>query len=383
MINSKLPGIGQSIFAVMTKMANDFSAINLSQGFPDFNCDEQLIELVRKYALQGFNQYAPMPGVLKLREAISQKTKRFYGFTADPDKHITVAAGATQALFTAITAIVERGDEVIIFEPAYDSYLPAILLSGGIPVPIELNENDFSYDWDLVKSKINSRTKLVIVNSPHNPSGYMFTENDMAQLCEIAENNDLLFISDEVYEHITFDGRKHLSFLSYPQLSAKSMVISSFGKTYHTTGWKMGYVIANEILTAEFRKVHQFNVFAVNTPIQYAYADFLADDIHPNALPGFYEKKRNYFIDELKGSAFDLTPASGTYFQLLDYTKIIKKDDFLFAETLVKDGGVSVIPLSPFYSQKGKSRYIRICFAKTEKILKTAAEKLREYSLKR
>lgn len=382
MIHSKLPGISQSIFAVMTKMANDFNAINLSQGFPDFNCPESLIELVRDYSLKGYNQYAPMPGVLKLREAIASKVARFYDHKCDPDLNVTVTAGATQALFTAILALVNSGDEVIIFEPAYDSYLPGIILAGGVPVPVELNENDFGYDWDLVKSKITAKTKLIILNSPHNPTGYVSNPDDIAELKGIAQKNDIYFISDEVYEHIIFDRNEHLSFLKYPELSSKSIVVSSFGKTYHTTGWKMGYVIANQELTKEFRKVHQFNVFAVNTPVQYAYSDFLKDDEHPKSLPDFYQGKRDYFVKLMEDSPFKIIPASGTYFQLLDYTGLSKLDDFSFAEKLVKEAGVSVIPLSPFYTQKGKRRYIRICFAKTEKVLEAAAEKLKACNYK-
>lgn len=380
MITSKLPGIGQSIFAVMSKMANDQRAINLSQGFPDFNCPEQLIELVRHYSLKGFNQYAPMPGVLRLREEIAAKVKRFYDHDTDPELNITITAGATQALFTAILAVVGDGDEVIVFEPAYDSYLPAIILAGGVPVPIELNEKDFSYDWELVRAKITDRTRLIILNSPHNPSGYVFTPEDISELHKIASEKDVFFISDEVYEHIIFDGKEHLSFLKYPELSSRSLIISSFGKTYHTTGWKMGYVIANEELTKEFRKVHQFNVFAVNTPVQHAYAEFIQDDEHPRQLPEFYQKKRDYFLELISESPFQASPASGTYFQLLDYTGISSMDDFSFAEKLVKEIGVAVIPLSPFYTVKGKRKYIRICFAKTEKVLEDASLKLKSGS---
>ncbi|NCQ17026.1 MAG: methionine aminotransferase [Ignavibacteria bacterium CG22_combo_CG10-13_8_21_14_all_37_15] len=375
-MNSKLPNSGTSIFAVMSAMAKENNAINLSQGFPDFNCPDKLIEYVHDFMKGGFNQYAPMQGIPVLRKAISEKMEKLYGKYFNPEKEITITAGGTQALFTAISAFVHKGDEVILFEPAYDSYLPSVLLNGGIPIPIKLDEKKFTIDWENVRSVLTSKTKMIILNTPHNPSGTVLQQNDIEELIKIVNDFDLILLSDEVYEHIIFDDEEHLSFAKYEELASRSLIVFSFGKTYHTTGWKMGYVLAPALLTNEFRKVHQFNVFCVNTPIQLAYAEMMKDEEHYLSLPKFYQQKRDYFIGLMKDSKFTLTPSKGTYFQLLEYSKLSNLSDMEFAKWLTREIGVAVIPLSPFYSNGTESKYIRICFAKSEEVLKAAAEKL-------
>jgi methionine aminotransferase len=374
--NSKLPQIGLSIFATMSKMALQHNAINLSQGFPDFNCSEELIELVSKYQKQGFNQYAPMSGVLQLREMISHKIENLYNHRYDVEKEITIAAGATQALFTAISSVIQKDDEVIIIEPAYDSYLPVVLLNGGKPVFVSLSKNDFSFDWDTVKDAITDKTRMLIINSPHNPTGSVLTEDDIKILEEITRNTKILILSDEVYEHIIFDGTNHISLSQSEELSKRSFVISSFGKTFHSTGWKIGYCSAPENLTTEFRKFHQFVVYAVNTPIQYAYAEYLSEPSHYIELPDFYQQKRDYLINILADSKFKIRPAKGTYFQLLDYSKISDLNDMDFAIKMTKEIGVAVIPISPFCTLDKSRKLIRVCFAKNEDVLKKAGEKL-------
>lgn len=375
-MKSKLSKVGTSIFAVMSKLAVEHSAINLSQGFPDFNCPEELIDLVYHYQKKGMNQYAPMPGVENLRIEISKKIEKLHGRSNDVQKEITITAGATQALYAAISCVVQKGDEVIIFEPAYDSYIPTILANGGVSVSIKLDKNDYSINWEIVKNKISKKTKLIIVNSPHNPTGSIISYNDIKQLEELIRNKNIFVISDEVYEHIIFDGHEHLSLSRSDVLAKKTFVISSFGKTYHTTGWKMGYCAAPKKLTKEFRKFHQFMVFAVNTPIQYAYADFMKNEKHYMDLPEFYQTKRDLFASLLKKSKFELKECKGTYFQLLDYSKLSDLDDMQFSEYLTKSAGVAVIPLSPFYSSKNKDKVIRVCFAKNNSVLSKAAEKL-------
>jgi methionine aminotransferase len=375
-IKTKLPEWGTSIFTIMSRMAVEYNAINLAQGFPDFNCDGELLELVSYYQNKGYNQYAPMQGVLNLRKAISEKIEKLHNKHYDVEKEITITSGATQALYTAITAIIQKGDEVIIFEPAYDSYVPDVLSNGGIPVYIPLNKKDYSYDWDLVHKKISKKTKAIIINSPHNPTGSLISQADIQELENIVKGTDILIISDEVYEHITFEGKKHISLASSEILSERTFVISSFGKTYHTTGWKMGYCAAPEKLTKEFRKMHQFIVFSSNTPIQYAYADFMKQEKRFLSLGDFYQKKRDIFLNEIRNSKFSLKPCEGTYFQLLDYSNISDMKDTEFAEYLTKEIGVAVIPLSPFYENRESKSLIRICFAKTDEILKEAASKL-------
>lgn len=375
-IKSKLPDVETSIFAVMSKMANDFKAINLSQGFPDFNCSDQLVELVNHFMKKGFNQYAPMPGTPELRKQISQKVKRDYGRKYDYENEITVTAGATQALYTAFSAIVNAGDEVIVFEPAYDSYIPAIKANSGIPISIQLNAADFSIPWQEVEKSITIKTKCIVINSPHNPTGSILKESDIVQLQNIVKDTNIFIISDEVYEHIIFDEQKHLGFAIYDELAKRSFIISSFGKTFHTTGWKMGYCCAPEYLTAEFRKFHQFIVFAVNTPIQLAVAEFLKDQNNISFLPDFYQQKRNLFTSLIRDSKFILRNCDGTYFQLLDYSNISDINDLEFSEYLTKEVGVAVIPLSPFYKNGNSHKLIRVCFAKNDEVLKQATEKL-------
>lgn len=375
-IQSKLPNVGTSIFAVMSKMAVENKAINLSQGFPDFNCSDRLLELVHHYQLKGFNQYAPMPGIPPLRESISIKTKKHYGVSFNPDTEITITAGATEALFASITALIHPGDEVILFEPAYDCYSPAVLLSGGIPVYIPLTDGDFRIDWERVEKNISSKTKMIIVNSPHNPTGSVINEEDVRRLEQLSSRYNFFILSDEVYEHIIFDGLKHVTLSSSPILKERSIVISSFGKTFHTTGWKVGYICAPESITNEIIKVHQFIVFAVNTPIQYAYAEYLKDEKSYLHLNNFYQEKRDFAIKMFEKTKFKMIPAKGTYFQLLDYSGISDKSDFEFAEYLAKEIGVAVIPLSPFYSGKYDGKLIRICFAKSEAVIEHAAERL-------
>ena len=375
--SSKLPSFGTTIFTVMSKMALDHNAMNLSQGFPDFNCSEKLLDSVNYFQRKGFNQYAPMQGVPVLRISISKKIKKLYGHSYDPDKEITVTAGATQAIFTAVTAFVSKGDEVIILEPAFDSYTPSVLANGGTPVFVPLNPYNYSIDWEKVNAAKTDRTRMLIINSPHNPTGSIINASDITELEEFTKDTNILIISDEVYEHIIFDGEKHLSLCSSEELSARSFVISSFGKTYHTTGWKIGYCAAPEGLTSEFRKIHQFNVFTVNTPIQHAYAEFMKYEEEYLSLPEFYGKKRDLVLDILKDSRFKFTPAKGTYFQLLDYSAVSDLNDMEFTEYLTKEKGIATIPLSPFYSSGNKDKIIRICFAKKDEALIKAANILK------
>lgn len=375
-LNSKLPDTGTSIFAVMSKLADEHNAINLSQGFPDFNCSDKLIELVNSFMKKGFNQYAPMPGTIELRREISRIINKLYGKHYNPDTEITLTAGATQALFTAFSTLIEKGDEVIVFEPAYDSYLPAIKLNGGVPITIKLNEEDYSIPWEIVADSITEKTKCIVFNSPHNPTGAVLNNNDISTLIELVKNKNIYLISDEVYEHIIFDGREHLSFARYDELSKRSFVISSFGKTFHTTGWKAGYCCASEELMREFRKIHQFIVFAVNTPVQLAIAEFLKDDSNFLNLKSFYKAKRDLFRDLIKESGFKLRECSGTYFQLLDYSNISGMNDMDFSKQLIEKTGVAVIPISPFYSTKVSSHIVRVCFAKKDEVLISASKRL-------
>ncbi|HKI77039.1 MAG TPA: methionine aminotransferase [Ignavibacteriaceae bacterium] len=373
-INSKLPGFGLSIFAKMTKLAQENKAINLSQGFPDFNCSDELIELVNKYQKKGFNQYAPMPGVFELRQKISKKIKKLYSKKYNFESEITITSGATQALYTAISCSIKKDDEVIIPEPAYDSYSPVVILNGGNPVYVPLNKNDFTLDWNKIKDAITDKTRMIIINSPHNPTGSIITHSDIKILEEITRDTKILILSDEVYEHIIFDGQKHISISESEELSAKAFVISSFGKTYHTTGWKIGYCAAPEHLTEEFRKIHQFIVFAVNTPIQLAYAEYMNEEKHYQNLSPFYQRKRDILIDSLTKSRFKFSPTKGTYFQLLDYSNISDKNDMEFAIYLAKEKGVAVIPISPFCTIDKEKKIIRVCFAKNDEVLMKASE---------
>jgi len=373
-LSSKLPSTETSIFAVMSALANQYGAINLSQGFPDFQIDEKLIDLVHKYMKKGMNQYAPMIGVKELREVIAEKIFNTYKASYNPETEINITAGATQAIFTIISAVIQEGDEVIIFEPAYDSYVPAIKINKGIPVYAQLQAPDYHIDWEIVKKLINKNTKLIIINSPHNPTGSILKEDDLKMLVKLTSNTDILVLSDEVYEHLIFDNLKHESVCLYPELAQRSFVTFSFGKTLHATGWKMGYVLAPENLMKEFRKVHQFNVFTCNTPIQYAIAEYLKDKENFIHLPEFYQKKRDFFVESIKNSRFNIIPCYGTYFQLLEFSRITDEKEIDFAIRLTKEYKIASIPISSFYNKAKENKTLRFCFAKTEETILKAAE---------
>ena len=375
-IKSKQPNLGVTIFATMTRLANEENAINLSQGFPDFHCHPDLVQLVNQHMQTGHNQYAPMQGVMSLREKLAEKIEIVYEAKYNPDTEITVTAGATEALFAAITAVVHPGDEVIVFEPWYDAYVPVIQYNRGIPVYIKMNQPDYHIDWTEVEKAITPKTRLMIFNSPHNPSGSILNKTDIEQLIRLVKNTDIILINDEVYEHIIFDGAIHQSFSCYKKLYERSMVISSFGKTYHTTGWKVGYCAAPKELSAEFQKVHQFLTYAVNTPIQMAYADFLDRSDLYLELSSFYQKKRDLFTNLIKSSQFKLLPCRGTYFQLADYSAIGMENDLEFAKRLTREVKVAAIPTSVFYHKNDDHKIIRFCFAKQDKTLKKAGERL-------
>jgi methionine aminotransferase len=377
-ISSKLPRVGTTIFTVMSKLAAEHNAINLSQGFPDFDCPPGLVTAVNKAMKAGHNQYAPMPGVMKLREMIAEKTEELYGAKYDPDTEITVTAGATQAIYTAISATIREGDEVIIFEPAYDCYEPAIELNGGKAIYMQLKAPDYNINWNEVKKVINHRTRMIIINSPHNPTGAVLRPEDMKQLEKLTKNTEIIILADEVYEHIIFDGLTHESMAKYPNLANRSFIVSSFGKTFHTTGWKIGYCVAPKELMAEFRKVHQFLVFATNTPMQFGIAEFLKNKSHYEELGKFYQAKRDLFISALKGSRFSLTPSPGTYFQLLSYDKITKEKDAEYAVRLIKENGIAAIPISVFYHKPVYDNMLRFCFAKKDATIEKAAEILKK-----
>lgn len=375
-LSSKLPNVGVTIFAVMSKLANDTGAINLSQGFPDFDVDPELRDLVQKYMALGYNQYAPMQGVPALRQQISKKTKEIYGASYDPDTDITVTSGATEAIFSAITCVVNRGDEVVLFEPAYDAYAPAVMLSGGIPVYVTLKYPDYHVDWNEVKDALTKKTKLLILNSPHNPTGTILAPQDMAALMDITADTDILIISDEVYEHIVFDGNRHESITRYPLLAKRSFVISSFGKTYSATGWKLGYCLAPRQLSEEFQKIHQFVTYASNTPIQLAFAEFMEKKEKYLSLAGFYQERRDLFVSLIKDSRFKPLPCRGTYFQMLSYEAISNENDIDFAKRLTTEHKVAAIPPSVFYVQGDDHKALRFCFAKKDETMIKAAEKL-------
>ncbi len=375
-LHSKLPTVGTTIFTVMSQLAAEHNAINLSQGFPNFECSPELVSLVNQYMKKGLNQYSPMQGIMPLRETIAAKMQDLYGAIYSPDKEINITAGGTEAIYAAITAVVNEGDEVIIIEPAYDCYVPAIELSGGIPIYVKLKEPDYTIDWNEVKKLVNQRTRMIMINTPHNPTGAVMSANDMKMLENITDGTDIVILSDEVYEHIIFDNHKHQSVCLFPKLAERSFVVFSFGKTYHTTGWKMGYVLAPERLMAEFRKVHQFLVFCVNTPLQYALADYMKNKDAYMQLGSFYQEKRDYFIKLIKGSKFKITPAAGSYFQMLDYSGITQEKDTEYAIRLTKEIGVASVPTSAFYHEAIDNKQLRFCFAKTNETLEKAAEKL-------
>ncbi len=373
-ISSKLPKQGITIFSIMSAYAAEHGALNLSQGFPDFNCSPKLIELVNKAMLAGHNQYAPMPGYMPLREEIAAKVQAQYSATYNPDTEITITAGATLAIYAAISAIVKEGDEVIVVEPAYDSYVPAIEMTGARPVFAELKYPQYAPDWDEVKKLITFKTKMIIINTPHNPSGSTLNAGDLQKLQKITDNSDIVILSDEVYEHIIFDGLEHQSVSRFPKLAERSFVISSFGKTYHTTGWKMGYVLAPENLMKEFRKIYQFMAFSANTPLQVAYAQYIKESDDHLQLSAFYQEKRDYFQKLIKGSNFKILPCQGSYFQLLGYDKITQEKDTDYALRLTREKKLASIPVSVFYQKNRDNHVLRFCFAKSNETLEKAAE---------
>ena len=377
MLRNKLPGKGTNIFTVMTKMAQDHCAINLSQGFPDFEGPQALRERVAYHMGHGHNQYAPLAGVPELRKQIADKVLDIYGCKIDPDTEVAITPGATEAIFCAITAVVHAGDEVIIFDPAYDTYEPSVTLNGGVTKHIALLYPDFAIDWQQVRDTITDRTRLIILNTPHNPTGTVWSELDIQQLREAIADRDIHLLSDEVYEHMCFDGKEHVSLLRYPDLAARTFAISSFGKTYHATGWRVGYCIAPRPLMEEFLRLHQFINFSTNTPIQYAIADFLRDcPQHHYELGGFYQQKRDLFCELMASSKFDLIPSAGTYFQLADYSAISDEPDTEFATRLTKEHKVGAIPVSVFYQHPPQQQIVRFCFAKHDDTLRAAAERL-------
>ncbi|ANW94774.1 aminotransferase [Wenyingzhuangia fucanilytica] len=371
---SKLPKLSESIFSTMSALANQYDAINLSQGFPNFKTSEKLQQLVTEAMQNGHNQYAPMRGDLELREVIAHKIYKSHQTQYNPLTEITITAGATEALFNAITAFVHQNDEVIIFKPAFDSYEPVVELNGGVPVFIQLNYPDYKINWDEVASKINSKTKMMIVNTPLNPTGTLFTNNDMLALQNLIKNTNIIVLSDEVYEHMTYDGLLHESACKYPTLKEHSFVIASFGKTFHNTGWKIGYTAAPKHLMDEFIKVHEFNVFSINTPYQKAFATYIQDENNYNYLNQFYQDKRNLFLDGIKNSKFTFTPTKGTYFQLLKYDTITQENDVDFAKRLVKEFRIATIPISVFNTNQLDEKVLRFCFAKTDETIKKATE---------
>ena len=373
---SKLPQTGTTIFTVMSALASQVGAINLSQGFPDFDTSPKLIALVNAAMKAGHNQYAPMAGVVALRERIAEKTEKLYGAVYNPETEITVTAGGTQAIFTAITATINPNDEVIIFEPAFDCYAPAIKLAGGIVKSLELEPPNYRIPWPMVKRLINSKTRMIILNTPHNPTATILHQEDIDELTAIVKNQDILLLSDEVYEHLIYDGEIHHSLARYPELRQRSFIVASFGKPFHATGWKVGYCMAPEFLMSEFRKVHQFLVFSVNAPIQYAIADYLKDENTYLSLPAFFQEKRDYFRNGLEQSRFKLLPCSGSYFQSVTFNGITDEKDTDFVLRLTRDFGVAAIPTSVFYTRGTDHHVLRFCFAKRQETLDKAVERL-------
>jgi methionine aminotransferase len=377
-LKSKLPAVGTTIFTRMSQLAQQHGALNLSQGFPDFPAEPRLLDALNRQVLAGRNQYAPMPGVPELRQQISRLIERVYGVQVCADSEVTITSGATEALFVAIQALVRTGDEVIVFDPAYDSYQPAVELAGGKTVHIQLCAPDYRVDWAAVERRISDRTRLIIVNSPHNPTGMVFTDLDWQALADLVQRHGLFCISDEVYEHMVFDDRKPQSARQYPALAERSFIVSSFGKTFHVTGWKLGYCTAPKLLSAEFRKIHQYVTFSSFTPAQYAIAELL--DTAPQLVTGlaaFYQQKRDLFQQLLSGSALRLLPCQGTYFQLVDFSAVSTLDDVRFCDWLTTEVGVAAIPLSVFSRQEQDSRIIRFCLAKQQHTLEQAAARLR------
>jgi methionine transaminase len=373
---SRLPSVGVSIFTVMSRLAEEHGAINLSQGFPDFDAAPELTALAGEWFARGCNQYAPMAGVLRLREELARQIERAYGARYDPVTEITVTAGATEALFSAITALVHPGDEVLLFEPCYDSYVPAVQLAGGEPVIATLRYPQYPIDWDAVRQLVGPRTRLVVMNTPHNPTGTMWSADDLRRLASLLDGTRVMVLSDEVYEHLTFDGRRHASAASLPELAARAAVVSSFGKSFHTTGWKIGYVSAPAAITEEIRRVHQFVTFAVNTPLQHAYAEFLASGVEFEAVGRFYQAKRDRFLSLTRASRLVPLPCAGTYFILMDYSSIGAAPDQEMAMRLLREHGVASIPTSAFVHRSSAPPVLRFCFAKQDATLERAADRL-------
>src|SRR6195952_1709527 len=375
-IISKLPQTGTTIFTIMSALANEVGAINLSQGFPDFDTSPELIKLVNQAMKSGHNQYAPMPGVMALREQIAYKTEGLYGAVYNPDTEITITAGGTQAIFTAISAVINPNDEVIIFEPAFDCYAPAIKLMGGIVKSLELTPPDYRIPWDMVKRLINNKTRMIILNTPHNPTATILTKEDIDELSALVKNQDILILSDEVYEHLIYDGETHHGMARYPELQQRSFIVASFGKPFHATGWKLGYCLAPAYLMQEFRKVHQFLVFSVNAPLQYAIAEYLKDENTYLSLPDFFQQKRDHFRKGLEQTRFELLPCNGSYFQSVRYNNITHEKAPAFAIRLTKEAGVASIPTSAFYTKGTDHHVLRFCFAKRQETLDKAVERL-------
>ena len=373
---SKLSNIGTTIFSQMTQLANENEAINLSQGFPDFMPDPELLDHVDYFIKKGFNQYAPMGGMITLKEEIARKIENSHQAIYHPDSEITVTAGGTQAIFTAVATFVKKDDEVIIFEPAYDCYEPTVELFGGIIKRFEMKAPDYTIDWTAVKNLVTDKTKMIILNNPNNPSGKILTEHDIQELISIVKGTSILILSDEVYENIVFDGKQHLSIAKYPELKERSLLVASFGKLFHVTGWKIGYCAAPKMLTDEFRKIHQFNVFSVNTPMQLALAAYMKNEDHYNHLSQFFQEKRDFLRKGLAGTSFELLDCEGTYFQALKYDKISDKNDFDFASELTITHKVASVPFSSFYKNKLNEHVIRLCFAKKQETLERALENL-------
>ncbi|MDB5110265.1 MAG: ybdL [Mucilaginibacter sp.] len=375
-ITSKLPQVGTTIFTTMSALATEVGAINLSQGFPDYDSSPQLIELINKAMKDGHNQYAPMAGVMALREEIAHKVEKLHGGKYDPDTEITITAGGTQAIFTAISAVINPNDEVIIFEPAFDCYAPAIKLMGGIVKSLELEPPDYRIPWNMVRKLVNNRTRLIILNSPHNPTATILHKEDIEELSAIVKNQDILILSDEVYEHLIYDGETHHSMARYPELQQRSFIVASFGKLFHATGWKVGYCLAPAYLMQEFRKVHQFLVFSVNSSMQYAMAEYLKNERVYLDLPEFFEQKRNYFRSGIKQTKFELLPCYGSYFQFVSYNKLTDESDTDFTLRLTKEAGVACIPTSVFYTKATDHHILRFCFAKKQETLDEAVNRL-------
>jgi len=375
---SKLPAVGTTIFTTMSKLALDHNAINLSQGFPGFDADPKLLDLVTKHMRAGHNQYAPMAGVPILRQRIADKTKAMTGIDYDPETEITAVSGATEAIFAAITAVIQDGEEVIVLEPAYDLYVPSILLNKGIPVFVALNLPDFSVDWEKVKSAISSKTRMIIVNSPHNPGGYVWSQDDVNTLADLIQHTNILVVSDEVYEHITFDGKPHISLMTHPVLKERTFVCCSFGKTFHVTGWKVGYCLAPENLMTEFRKIHQFLTFSTPTPFQYAFADYLLDERPYTMLSDFYQNKRDLFCEGLRKTELEFTPAVGSFFQMVSYGHLSNESDYDLAVRMTKVDGIASIPISVFFNDRRDPKMLRFCFAKNDEELLEGLDRIQK-----